>query len=107
MTITALYGGQPVAFSLNGRILGIILATFISGVFFIGSLAFALLAGVGLVLWNAGTVLYHLLSQMAADSLFVQGLALLIIGFLLLLLIGYLIRYLARAAQEALKGARP
>lgn len=109
MAFTILWnGGQSAAtFSLNGRVLGIILATFVSGIFFIGLLAFATLAGMGLLLWNVGTVLLHLLSQIAADSAFVQGLALLIIGFLLVLIIGYLIKYLASVAREALKGARP
>lgn len=108
MTITFLWnGGQSAAtFSPNGRILGIILAIFISGIFFIGSLAFALLAGVGLVLWNVGMVLLHLLSAVFADSLFVQGLSLLIIGALLLLIVVHLAKYLFSAWMAA-KAVRP
>lgn len=106
MTITILYGGNPVALSLNGRLLGIILAAFMAGIFFLGTLALALVTGVVLVLWNVGTVLLHLLSQVAADSAFVQAVALLLIGFLLLLLIGYLVRYFF-SAWVAMKGVRP
>lgn len=101
MTITFLYGGNPVAFSLNGRLLGLIFAIFMAGIFFIGSLTLALLVGVALVAWNVGMMLLHLLVQVAADGVFVQALGLLLIAFLLLLLIGYLIRYLASAWRAA------
>ncbi len=85
MTLTLTWdGGQKaVMFQPGAKLLVAAFCIFALGLFGIGALALALLAGVGVMLWNAGTLVLHLCSAVFANDWLVQGLALLVVGVLL------------------------
>jgi hypothetical protein len=94
MSITfAWNNGQNVAmFQPGSKLLVGALGIFLLGVLFVGLLGMTVLVGVGLALWNIGAVVLHLLAAIVATDLLVQGLASLVLIFVLLNLLVFFLR---------------
>jgi hypothetical protein len=103
MTITFSCNGYPVIIQPNTKLLIGSFVIFACGIFFLVLLGCATLVGIGLVLWHAGVLLYHLLQAVFATNLLIQGLALLILLFVLLCLAIFFLKYIWSALPRSAK----